>query len=475
MKNIGLILIAILLFSACEDILEEHPKSIASETFYNTRAEVEAAVNAIYPPLHGGEFVSYFTHLTPCADYVYGRGSIGSINAYQGFNTTNIGNMRRVWDALYLSIRNANLVIKHTPQGSNTTDGEKAQYIAEARFMRALDYFFLVRLWAGVPLRTEETMNELDIPRSSVDDVYKLIIDDLKYAENNLPDSPRLLGTPSKWTAKTLFADVYLFREEWANARDKADEVIKSGKYSLVEVIIPDDFEKIYGADVLTTSEEIFYFKYNDESGWALMNFFHHPSDGYKPYGSNWYSFYSTTDNYFYKNWDDNDFRKQHVYYSCDIGLGDNTLLFKKYIDPNGTVNASNDWPIYRYAELLLIYAEAANNANNGPTEFAVECLNSVHRRAYGYNPESPSPVDFEIGDYDKDSFFELVFKERGYETLMESKRWLDLVRTGKAAEVIKETEGIDLDESMYLWPIPISETNYNKAIDPIQDQNPGY
>ena len=124
---------------------------------------------------------------------------------------------------------------------------------------------------------------------------------------------------------------------------------------------------------------------------------------------------------------------------------------------------------------MLLIYAEAANNANNGPTELAVECLNKVHRRAYGYNPESPSPVDFKVGDYDKDSFFELVFQEKGYETILECKRWLDLVRTGKAAKLIKTAEGIDLNESMYLWPIPISETNYNKAIDPVTDQNPGY
>lgn len=464
-----------MLLAACNDILEETPMSIASENFYNTGTEVETAVNAIYPPLQGGEFVSYFTHLTPLDDYAYGRGSIAVLNDYQGYGTSNIANMGRVWAALYLSIRNANLVIKYTPNGTKTTEREKAQYIAEAKFLRAFDYFYLVRLWAGVPIRTEETIDEIDLPRNSVDEVYNLILDDLKYAEDNLPDNPRLLGTPSKWTAKTVLADVYLYLEEWGNARDKANEVIQSGKYSLVEVYEPNDFEKIYGADVLTTPEEIFYFKYNDERGWPLMNFFHKYGDGYKPYGGNYYSFYSTTDNFFYKNWDDDDFRKQHNFYSWDIGYGDNTLLFKKYIDPNGAGNASNDWPIYRYAELLLIYAEAANNANNGPTNEAIECLNKVHRRAYGYYPEASSPVDFKIGDFNKDSFFELVFKEKGYETILECKRWNDMVRTGKAAEIIMEAEGIKINESMYLFPIPIAETNYNKAIDPVADQNPGY
>ena len=270
-------------------------------------------------------------------------------------------------------------------------------------------------------------------------------------------------------------ADVYLTLKVWENARDKAAEVIQSGKYSLVKVNTPDDFEKIYGANVLTTTEEIFYFKYTENYGWPLISFFHKIGDGYNPYGSNYYSLWSTTSNLFYKNWDDNDLRKQHIYYKWDIGLGNNTLLFKKYINTKSMTGAPNDWPIYRYSELLLIYAESANNSSNGPTNQALECLNKVHRRAYGYDPEAPSPVDFKITDFNKEQFFELVLKEKGCETVLECKRWFDLVRTGKAASVIKEAEGKTIKGSMYLWPIPITETNYNKSIDPIRDQNPGY
>jgi starch-binding outer membrane protein, SusD/RagB family len=475
MKNIVLTILGIFCLSACTDILDEVPKSIASETFYNTPQEVEAGLNGMYYPLHGGEFVSYFTHLTPLADYAYGKGSIGSISLYQGFTTSNISNMARVWQALYLSIRNANVVIEQVPTGAELTDEEKNRYTAEARFVRALDYFFLVKLWGGVPLRTQDNMEVLDVPRSQVSDIYGLIVEDLIFAENNLQDEPRLLGTPSKWTAKTVLADVYLNLKDWQNALDKAEEVINSGTYSLVQVSQPDDFERIYGADLLTSSEEVFYFKYNDASGWALMNFFHIAGSGYKPYGSNYYAFYTTTDNLFYRTWDDADLRKQHNFYPWEFGYGDNTLLFKKFIDPNGTTSSSNDWPVYRYAELFFIYAEASNNLNNGPTEKAVEYLNKVHRRGYGYDSEAPSPVDFVPSDYNKDEFFELVLKEKGYETLLECKRWLDLVRTGKAAEAVLDTEGVQLDESMYLFPIPVSETSYNRAIDAITDQNPGY
>jgi len=475
MKKIIFIISVILFFGSCDDILEEKPKSIASETFYNTAEEIASAVNGIYEPIHGSGFVSYFTLLEALPDNVYGKGSLATINEYQGFSTANITNMGSVWTAVYKSIRNANVVIKNAPNATKASEKEIAQFVGEAKFLRAFNYFVLVRLWAGVPLRTEETMTEIDIPRSSVDEIYQLILSDLKYAEEHLPDSPRLIGTPSVWTVKTLLADVYLNLKDWQNARDKAKEVIDSGKYSLVEVKIPDDFEFIYGAEVLTTTEEIFYFKYTRQKGWDLMNFFHISGDGYKPYGNNWYSFYSTTENFFYTNWDDKDLRKQHNFYSWDIGLGDNSLLFKKYIDPNGNTAAPNDWPIYRYAELLLIYAEAANHVSGGPTAEAVEYLNQVHRRAYGYNPLSSSPVDFKAEDYNKDSFFELIIRERGYELILECKRWLDLVRINKAEEVIKEAEGIDLDKSMYLWPIPVVETNYNKAIDPVADQNPGY
>ena len=476
MKYILFILPVFLFMGACKKALEEKPKSIATETFYNTAAEVQAAVNAAYYPLQSADgFGSYYTLFESCADNVYGKGSLAAIEEYKGYSTANISNMNAVWDQLYLAVRNANLVIKNTPEGTRTTAEEKARFIGEARYVRALSYFFLVRIWGAVPLRIDTNMDIIDVGRNPVQEVYGLIIDDLTYAEQNLPDVPRMLGCASKWVAKTLLADVHLTLRHWPEARDKAKEVIDSGRFSLVEVSQPDDFEKIFGADVLTTSEEIFYFKYNRQMGWSMMNFFHISGSGYKPYGANYFAFYTTSNNIFYKNWDDNDFRKQHDFYHWDIGLGDNTYLGKKFIDPNGSTNAPNDWPIYRYAEVLLIYAEAANRAAGGPTADAVKYLNMVRRRAYGYNSTQPSPVDFNIADYDEESFFQLVFREKGYETIFECKRWMDLVRTGQAKKFIKETTGIDMAESMLLWPIPVGEINYNKAMDPVRDQNPGY
>ena len=124
---------------------------------------------------------------------------------------------------------------------------------------------------------------------------------------------------------------------------------------------------------------------------------------------------------------------------------------------------------------MLLIYAEAANRANHGTTTQAMEDLNQVHRRSYGYNPQSPSPVDYDAANFNEETFFDLLLREKSYETILECKRWLDLVRTGTAAKMVKQNTGKTLNESMLLWPIPVTELNYNKAIDPVKDQNPGY
>lgn len=461
-----------LALGACSDLLEENPNAIASETFYNTAAEVEAALNSIYYPVGVSQLTNEINILEACADYGFAKGSLEVIKNYAGYSPANMSNMSLLWEAYYLMIRNANLVLANVPLGTETTTAQKTQYAAEAKFLRSLAYFHLVRLWGGVPLRTEETMTQIDLPRSSVEDVYKLITDDLIWASQNLPDEPRILGTPSKVVAHALLADVYLTRGDWANAKQSAANVISSNKFSLVPLTTVDDFENIFGAELLTSSEEIFYFKYNRQYGLGFLNFLHHPGAPYKPYGANYFAFYTRATHPFYAGWSDDDLRKQNNFYLWDIALGNDTYLYKKFTDPEGSLAAPNDWPLYRYAEMLLIYAEADNRLNDGPTATAVEYLNMVRRRGHGYDPASPSPIDVAVADFNEESFFEAVLQERAYEMFCEGKRWFDLLRTGKAPEKVQEAFGIVMDEDMILWPIPVGETSYNKQFGP---NNPGY
>jgi hypothetical protein len=476
-------IILILFLVSCEDVLKEQPKSIAMENFYNTAGEAQTAVNAIYPPLtaYNGFGFLYPAQLnTYDGEYFTGRGSYAPLSEFQGLNSTNVTRIGSMWIQFYLGIRNANIVIANVPKGTNLSETDKGKFVGEAKFMRALVYFVMVRNWNKVILRTEENMTEQNVPLSNAADVYSLIVQDLKYAEENLPDVPSVSGHPSKWSAKAVLADVYFFQGQYENAMNKAKEVIDSKKYSLVEISNAGDFQKIFGGNVVTTTEEVFYFKYSREPGygWSEVSFFHHPDDPYDNANTGLFAHYmaDSTSCAFYQNQDKTDLRRK-LWYWWNIGWGPRTMLSSKFYDsatPTGT--AGNDYPFYRYGDILLLYSEAACRVNNGPTTEAMEMLNMVHRRAYGKNSLTPSDVDYLLADYsDPQAFNDLVLKERGYETIGESKRWLDLKRLGIAKERINQATGKVVADKHMLWPIPVNEMDYNTAINPATDQNPGY
>ncbi|QRR03253.1 RagB/SusD family nutrient uptake outer membrane protein [Dyadobacter sandarakinus] len=477
-KLIACLMLAAML-SSCSDLLEEKPKSLASENFYNTAAEAKAAVNAIYGPMRsdGGVGINYPAQLEGLADYGNSRGTQTPVSLYQGLDNTNINRVGSIWTSFYQSIRNANLVISNVPKGTAMTDAEKASFVAEAKYLRALTYFAMVRNWAGVPLRTEENMTIADVPRASVADVYALILADALEAEQNLPDNPGEIGRPTKWAAKTLLSEVYLYQEDWASAAARAREVIDSKKYALVEVAVAEDFQKIYGPEVVTTSEEIFYFKFSRQQGFGLVSYAHRKIGPYNYYGPGgvYAQYTDSVTNSVIRNWDFKDLRKPHILYNVDIGLGATSMLFRKYRDPLATAGAGNDYPWYRYADLLLFHAEADARAAKGVTAGALESLNKVHRRAYGLNSNAVSATDFKLTDFPTlASFIDKVVQERGYETMYEGKRWNDLKRLGIAKQRILEVKNIVIAEKHMLWPIPNSELLYNKAIS-ASEQNPGY
>lgn len=467
----------LLFLVSCEDMLEEKPKTVAAETFYNTEEEVETAVNAIYLPFHNSTWPELIVRLDTHTDWGYGRGSRSVLNNLQGF--TSIDEMSSYWGNFYLIIRNANLVIKNVSNGTTISQEKVDLCTGEARFLRALAYFNLVRNYGGIPLRTEENMETRDLGKTAIADIYTFIVQDLIYAEAKLPNQPAKAGRPGKYAAKTLLADVYLTLGEYAKARDKANEVIESNQYSLVPVTTKEDFQsKVFGPEIVTSPEEIFYIKYMRQPGYGnyILWILNHVSTGYFNYGGA-YAHYGMSTNPFFQNWPSSDIRK-NLWTLVNFGLGSNTLVCNKYTDKQAveaSLGAGNDLPLYRYADALLIYAEASCMADNAPTAQGLEALNQVHRRAYGANPNIASPADFKLSDYDVVSFRNLVLQERAYEFIFEGKRWYDLKRTGKAAEVILAAKGATIAEKAYLWPIPTSELNYNQALDPEVDQNPGY
>ncbi|PZX49327.1 RagB/SusD family nutrient uptake outer membrane protein [Algoriphagus chordae] len=461
--------------SSCNDLLEEEPKTIVSENFYQSVSDFDAATNAIYFPLRmvRSEQIAVLSAHT---DWGYGRGSRAQYNDFDGFNPTNINAAAARWNSFYQGIRNANIVIQKAPLSEELTEDEVNQFTAEAKFLRALTYFDLVRNWAGVPLRTDQNIDEKDVPKSSPEEVYDLILADLTDAEMHLPTAAAEPGRPTQWAAKTLLADVYLQLEDYEMAKMKAQEVLDAAVFQLVEIdTVVDIREKIFGATLITSSEEIFSFKFARQSGqgsglpWIL----NHPSTGLYNYGGA-YAHYGDASNPFYKEWEDGDIRKD-LWQFVDFGLGDSTIVNGKYAEPQAVDNsgAGNDIPVYRYSELLLIFAEASARVD-GVTEGNLEAVNQVHRRAFGLDPMVESEMDFQMADLTLDEFLDLILQEKAYETQFEGKRWLDLKRTGRAEEFVMKNKGISISEKHYLWPIPLEELNFNEAMDQ-SDQNPGY
>jgi len=469
------LLCAVGMVSGCKKTLDEEPKLILEETFYNTPEEAEAGVNAIFPPLRlGGQGIATYNATLEChTDYAYGRGSWAQFNDFAGLDAGNTTRVADFWQSFYLAIRNANLVIKNVPNGDAIGEEDIKRYVAEAKFMRAFCYFHLVRDWGGIPLRTDINMEEQNVARSTVEEVYALIEADLLEAEANLPDNNTAQpGRPTTWMAKTLLSDVLLTTQKYQEARDKAQEVISSNLFSLVPIQSVDDFEKIFGVGAGVTKEEIFHFKYSrEEQGNYYPFIINHPSTGYLG-DKGAYAQYGDSTSTFYKGWNDGDLRKA-LWYPLEFGLGKNTLLQKKFIDPQAAneYGAINDFPLYRYPEVLLIFAEADARVN-GVTPDALEAVNKVKRRSYGLAIDAASAIDYQAASLSPESFIDAILQEKAYEFQFEGKRWFDLKRTGKAAQILLENKGITIAEKHYLWPIPLSELNYNQAID---QNNPGY
>ena len=321
-------------------------------------------------------------------------------------------------------------------------------------------------------------MSDLESPRVPESQIYELIIADALAAEAGLSETLGKSGQASKWAAKMLLAHVYLTTGNWAQAAEKADDVINSGKYSMVTVQQPNDFYKIFAVE--TSSEDIISVHHSETSQSTIPQYLHMGNNyPYNYNSSGFFAWLPDMNSFIGSSWDENDLRKEFNLYTqiqnssgAWVPLPSTTpVLFKKFITNNDGLRIYTV-PIYRYTEAFLFYAEAACQAENGPSALALERLNMVKRRAYGYSPNAASPVDYPTG-MSKEEFVDTVLKERAYEFMLERRRWFDLKRTGKAKAAFAAV-GKNLIDQRLLWPIPENEINNNPAISQA-DQNPGY
>lgn len=483
MKNILLTFLILIIFSSCENMLDEVPKNFISKAnYYKTEADAEGAIAGAYAGLQNDFFgITYYLMVELHGDFLNGRGSQAPITIWdQILNQQNIGRCNTNWASLYSIINRANSVLDNVVNIEDIRAETKTRILAEAHFLRAIAYFELVRGWGAVPLRVNETvdLSSIAAPRAPESEVYELIIEDALAAEAGLGEVGNETGRASKWAAKMLLAHVYLTIENYSAAAQKALDVIENGPYTLVRVSVPDDFYKIFATS--TNPEDIMSVHHSVTKTSTLPNYLHRA--GAIPYNyssGGVFAWLPDMNTFIGDSWDDNDLRKSfNLYTQYQNAEGDwvplpstTPVLFKKFITDTQGIHLYSA-PIYRFTEAYLFYAEAAAMAGNGPTDLALEYLNVVKRRAYGYPPFVASPVDYPSG-LSKEAFRDAVLQERAYEFLIERRRWFDLKRTGKVKEAFAAVGKNIIDERLF-WPIAENEINNNPAINQA-DQNPGY
>ncbi len=487
-------IIGILLMSSC-DFLEEDPESlITSANYYKTEEDAVAAVNALYD------------YLTVGTDYLWDNGFGGiffndywvfqdllSDNCYETLVSAEYRNLSEFrftadnlrielyWQDLYKTINAANVVIDKVPD-IDFAENRKLHLLSEARFIRAMMYFELVKYFGDVPLKTTSTESADDafIPRSGEDDVYNIIITDLEYAEQNLSTNYRVgNGRPTPLAATALLGRVYLTKGDYSNASDKLSEVIDSHVYQLWP-----DYADIFKIANMNSGEIIFAVNYSGTLSEGFKPNQYHvrllPSgldvDGEGP--ENAHGWEQPTDN-LYNSFDPLDRRRAVTFITSYTYSDGTTVNFDPHIgkfwdqeaEPRG--NSTNSDVIYiRYADVLLMYAEALNEVNNGPTTEAYDAINEVRKRAR-FNGVVEQNILPDLSGLSYSEFRDAVLNERRLEFVMEGSRYNDLKRFGKLIEVVQASgkSNVNPQDIHYLFPIPQREIDLNKKL----TQNTGY
>ncbi len=504
--TIGVLVCAMLsttLFLSCEDDLVEDPPSLISLESINDDT-LESVILGIYESItreRNRSFESRYLRLLELqAEYQWGRGGNRSRISDYNFNES-LNDKQTMWGSFYESIGRANVLIDLVNTSEDLSEASRALGEAEARFFRAVMYYQLVRIWGEVPLRLEAVgdASEADLGLSSITDIYASIVSDLQFAEDNLPDTADP-GRATAGSAKSFLAEVYLTTGDFQNARDKAQEVIDNEAiygYDLVS-----DFSSLFSSTAATNAEDVFSVKFAQVIGFGNFH-----TDSWAPReprvdglrlglaagfstASAFESGNASPASTLITEWDDADIRKQFTLVDTvtvagglqvavipqvtrDLDLnGDGTVTterglftFGKFRDATspGEFGSGNDFYLMRYADVLLIFAEAENQVN-GPTTAAISALNRVRNRAY--NGTAPDLLPEEIAS--REAFDDRVFQERGYEFMQEAKRWFDIVRTNRFSIIEDALKPLgpngDLPSNPF-WELPGLETSINRDL----------
>ena len=576
------IIISVIFFTlSCDDFLTEDPKiDLFESVIYENELNAATAVTACYAQITAGNYYGTDWPKFPQASSIFittgvAMNSTGrtqrelirmGIFEYDG-NIAGIGNMFR---GAYAAVNTCNRTIFGIENSSGISDEAKNRLISDAKFLRALTYFNIVRTWGRSPfyLKPHTTIEEAHRPKSEVNVIFDAIIEDFEFAARYMlekNDPRRDAGRPFNYAAKAMLAKVYahlatseyLFLDStdpytaedrsgfWRKAYDYAKEVYDAKVYSLLP-----DYDKLWRCQSINTDELIYEIQFNpmtNRNNWGYSMI--PPMSTYTPFAASNANNGQIRPGKVAYEW-------QIEKYSTHVQVGEQSILTDidprlaanfvttgsyplnaggsqncyptpvprtnvnrfpapiKYTDPlwtSGQVSRMN-WPYYRYADLLLLLAECANEIGD-PDGIKFTVVNEVLQRARNSGKslidDSPSkePADWEPSDSryaTVELFREEVMKERLFEMPMEGHEWYDVRRRGIDWFIKMATQynyGVEEyalpDENnapanelhlfkakaptdrntvrkFLLMPFPFEELNNNRALT-LDDQNYGY
>lgn len=460
-KILVLASLATLLMTSCGDSFFdlEPASSVTIDKVYKTASDYNVAVIGCYAKLQ-----SQVNFYTECCEYRSDNLSLGAPTAgtqdrYDIDHFTekpSNGILSSYWANFNNNVYRCNLLLDQI-DGANFAENLKKQYKGEAMFIRALNYFNMYRIWGGVPATKHvvSAAEALKVARYSDEQMFDLIAGDLKeIVDNNyLPEtySSADMGRATSGAAKALLGKVYLTFHKWTEAKDILSQLI--GKYQLVSPIA-----QVFNVDNKNNNEIIFAVHFNKEI----------EGEGH----SYWYNLTNASDDTnqtssLLNTFPTGDARKDLITY---VQVEKNVRLMNKFYDTKSSTfkTVGNDQILLRYADVLLMYAEALNEIQYDASEgsLALKYLNAVRQRAGISNltvKQLPTQEKFRKG----------ILVERQREFPYEGQRWFDLVRMGFAKSVMAEN-GVEIKDYQLLFPIPQQEIEKvgNKSI---LWQNPGY
>ena len=523
-KYIGILIIVALssFLSSCDNWLTLAPEDgVIREEFWQTKEQVNSAVIGCYASLMNGPVEKMFLWGELRGDLV--QSGVVPLNNYTEVIDGEISASNSIvsWAPFYSTINNCNTVLKFAP-GVQSIDGtfsntQLKAYLAEALTLRAMMYFYLVRSFRDVPLVRQASVSDdqnYSIAKTSGAIILDSLVSDLKIAVLNAPISYQTTAENKSritcWTAKALLADIYLWQEKYAECNNLCQEIIGSGKFSMipVEKLITPVSENGIIVDTVTVANEsdannMFVQSY--VNGNSVESIFEIPFTSQKT--NPFYAMFAPTVNRLNPKLDILDgmtFPNPQYTSASDAsdirgsGCSYRAGVIWKYVGTSrtGAVRASTEytspWIVYKYSDVLLMKAEALNQLGLGSTsqtaqDYFKQSIDVMDVVRSARNAVKTSDYKFNTGNVDGKMLEKAILDERAREFAFEGKRWYDVLRYAKrgdytgtnlqylinlainSASPQKQLSLIakykDPRHNSHYWPIYITELETNKLL----------